>query len=136
VILPNYIKYPYAHRFRDYSIDYELVIPAKSVVIPAKRDGIDFDGDLNGDGINDDDQDKDEHGNIKIEKNKITVNGSTIEYNSNDEDSDSIIINGKKVPSNQADQVIDSIKNSIKKMKGNVDIKVNEGKNEISIQTK
>ncbi|SEV99478.1 phage shock protein C (PspC) family protein [Chryseobacterium wanjuense] len=136
VILPNYIKYPYAHRFRDYSIDYELVIPAKSVVIPAKRDGIDFDGDLNGDGINDDDQDKDEHGNIKIEKNKITVNGSTIEYNSNDEDSDSIIINGKKVPSNQADQVIDSMKNSIKKMKGNVDIKVNEGKNEISIQTK
>ncbi|WP_415328326.1 PspC domain-containing protein [Chryseobacterium sp. MMS23-Vi53] len=137
VILPNYIKYPYEHRFRDYSIDYELVIPSKSVVIPVKRDGIDFDGDLNGDGINDDDQDRDEDGNIRIEKNKITVNGSTIEYNSNDEDSDSIIVNGKKVPSNQADQVIDSMKNSIKKMKGgNVDIKVNEGKNEISIKTK
>jgi len=135
IILPNYIKYPYEHRFRDYSIDYELVIPQNTVVLPVKKDGIDFNGDLNGDGINDDDQERDEHGNIRIEKNKITVNGSTIEYNSDDEDS--IIINGKKVPANQADQVIDSMKSNIKKMKGgNVDIKVNEGKNEISIQTK
>jgi len=135
VILPNYIKYPYEHRFRDYSIDYELVIPQNTIVLPVKKDGIDFNGDLNGDGINDDDQERDDHGNIRIEKNKISVNGSTIEYNSDDEDS--IIINGKKVPANQADQVIDSMKSNIKKMKGgNVDIKVNEGKNEISIQTK
>ncbi|WBV61379.1 PspC domain-containing protein [Chryseobacterium camelliae] len=137
VILPNYVKYPYEHRFRDYSIDYELVIPQNTIVIPAKKDGINFDGDLNNDGINDNDQERDEDGNIKIEKNKITVNGSTIEYSSDDKDSDSIIINGKKVPSNQADKVIDSMKHSIKKMKGgNVDIKVNEDKNEISIQTK
>ncbi|GAA5085192.1 PspC domain-containing protein [Chryseobacterium ginsengisoli] len=137
VVLPNYIRYPYEHRFRDYSIDYELVLPLKTVVIPVKQDGISFNGDLNADGINDDDQEKDENGKIKIENNKITVNGSTIEYNSDDNDSDSIIVNGKKVPSNQADKVIDSMKNSIKKMKGgNVDIKVNEGKNEISIQTK
>lgn len=135
VILPNYIKYPYEHRFRDYSIDYELVLPMKTVVIPAKKDGINFDGDLNADGINDNDQEKDEEGNIKIENNKITVNGSTIEYNSDDEDS--IIVNGKKVPSNQADKVIDSMKHSIKKMKGaNIDFKVDEDKNEISIQTK
>jgi phage shock protein PspC (stress-responsive transcriptional regulator) len=137
IVLPNFIKYPYEHRFRDYSIDYELVLPLKTVVIPGKQDGINFDGDLNADGINDNDQERDEDGKIKIEKNKITVNGSTIEYNSDDEDSDSIIINGKKVPSNQADKVIDSMKNSIKKMKGkNIDVKVNEGKNEISIQTK
>ncbi|SEM08733.1 Phage shock protein PspC (stress-responsive transcriptional regulator) [Chryseobacterium taichungense] len=137
IILPNYIKYPYEHRFRDYSIDYELVLPLKTVVIPVKNDGISFDGDLNADGINDNDQERDEDGNIKIEKNKITVNGSTIEYNSDDEDSDSIIVNGKKVPSNQADKVIDSMKHSIKKMKGaNIDFKVDEGKNEISIQTK
>lgn len=135
VILPNYIKYPYEHRFRDYSIDYELVLPMKAIVIPAKKDGINFDGDLNADGINDNDQEKDDEGNIKIENNKITVNGSTIEYNSDDEDS--IIVNGKKVPSNQADKVIDSMKHSIKKMKGaNIDFKVDEGKNEISIQTK
>ncbi len=137
IILPNFVKYPYEHRFRDYSIDYELVVPLKTIVLPAKHDMINFDGDLNADGINDNDQEKDEDGNIRIEKNKITVNGSTIEYNSNDENSDSIIVNGKKVPSNQADKVIDSMKNSIKKMKGgNLDIKVNEGKNEISIQTK
>lgn len=135
IILPNYIKYPYEHRFRDYSIDYELVLPLKTVVIPVKSDGISFDGDLNADGIDDSDQERDEDGKIKIENNKITVNGSTIEYNSDDEDS--IIVNGKKVPSNQADKVIDSMKHSIKKMKGaNIDFKVDEGKNEISIQTK
>ncbi|MGE4512660.1 MAG: PspC domain-containing protein [Chryseobacterium sp.] len=135
IILPNYIKYPYEHRFRDYNIDYELVLPLKTVVIPAKKDGINFNGDLNADGVDDNDQERDEDGNIIIGKNKITVNGSTIEYNSDDEDS--IIVNGKKVPNNQADQVIDSMKHSIKKMKGaNINFKVDEGKNEISIQTK
>jgi phage shock protein PspC (stress-responsive transcriptional regulator) len=134
VMLPNYIKYPYEHRFRHYRVDYELVVPQNAVVIPLKKDKMDFDGDLNGDGINDDDQDQDENGNIRIEKNKISVNGSTIEYNSNDKDS--IIINGKKVPNNQADQVIDSMKSSIKKMNKNVDIKIKDGKDEISIQTK
>lgn len=137
IILPNYIKYPYEHRFRDYNIDYELVIPQNTVVIALKKDGIRFDGDLNGDGINDNDQDDDDynnHGNIRIEKNKISVNGSTIEYNSDDKDS--IIINGKKVPANQADQVIDSMKSSIKKMKGDIDIKINDGKNNVSIKTK
>lgn len=136
VILPNYIKYPYEHRFRDYSINYELVIPQNAVVIPLKKDKMDFDGDLNGDGINDDEQnqDEDENGNIRIEKNKISVNGSTIEYNSNDKDS--IIINGKKVPNSQADQVIDSMKSTLKKANKNVDIKIKDGKDEISIQTK
>lgn len=136
IMLPNFIKYSYEHRFRDYNIDYELVVPQNTIVIPVKNDAISFDGDLNADGINDNDQERDDDGNIKIEKNKITVNGSTIEYNSNDK-SDSIIINGKKVPSNQADQVIDSMKNSIKKMKGaNIDFNVDEDKNEITIKTK
>lgn len=137
VIFPNYIKYPYDHRFRDYNVNYELVLPLKTVVIPVKQDGISFDGDLNADGINDNDQDRDEDGNIRIEKNKITVNGSTIEYNSGDDEEDSIIVNGKKVASDEADHVIDSMKHSIKKMKGaNIDFKVNKDKNEISIQTK
>jgi len=137
IILPNFVKYPYDQRFRNYNVNYELVVPTKTVVIPAKQDQISFDGDLNADGVDDNDQERDEYGNIKIEKNKITVNGSTIEYNSDDEDSDSIIVNGKKVPSNQADKVIDSMKNNIKKMKGGkLDIKVDEDKNSISIQTK
>ncbi|MGG5208361.1 PspC domain-containing protein [Chryseobacterium sp. MIQD13] len=134
VMLPNYIKYPYEHRFRHYRVDYELVIPQNTVVIPLKKDRMDFDGDLNGDGIDDDDQEQDENGKIRIEKNKISVNGSTIEYNSDDKDS--IIINGKKVPNSQADQVIDSMKSTIKKMNKNVDIKIKDGKDEISIKTK
>jgi phage shock protein PspC (stress-responsive transcriptional regulator) len=135
VILPNYIKYPYDQRFRDYSIDYELVVPQKAVVISVKKDGIDFDGDVNGDGIDDDDQNNDdEDGNIRIEKNKISVNGSTIEYNSNDKDS--IIINGKKVPNSKAEKVMDSVKSDIKKNKGKVDIQIKDGKNEVSIKTK
>lgn len=135
VILPNYIKYPYDQRFRSYNVDYELVLPLNTKVIALKHEGMDFDGDLNADGINDMEQDKDENGNIKISDNKITVNGSTIEYS--DDDSDSIIINGKKVPSKQADRVIDSMKNSIRKMKGaNIDFSVDKDKNEITIKTK
>ena len=135
VMLPNFIKYPYDHRFRDYRVDYELVVPQKSVVIPVKKDRISFDGDLNGDGINDNDQDDDnDHNAIRIEKNKITVNGSSIEYNSNDKDS--IIINGKKVPNNQAKKVIDSVASNIKKSSKDVDIKIKDGKDEISIKTK
>ncbi|MBT2620485.1 MULTISPECIES: PspC domain-containing protein [Chryseobacterium] len=135
VILPNYVKYPYDHRFRDYNVDYELVIPQNAIVIPVKKDGIDFDGDLNGDGVDDDDENNDDdHGNIRIEKNKISVNGSTIEYNSDDKDS--IIINGKKVPNSKAEKIMDSVKSDIKKMKGKVDIQIKDGKDEISIKTK
>lgn len=135
VLLPNYIKYPYEHRFRDYSLDYELVVPQKMVVISMKKDRINMDGDLDGDGINDNDQDSDEDNNgVRIEKNKITVNGSSIEYNSDDKDS--IIVNGKKVPNNQAKKVIDSAVSNIKKSNKDMDIKIKDGKNEISIQTK
>ncbi|MBV8325748.1 PspC domain-containing protein [Chryseobacterium sp.] len=135
VMLPNYIKYPYEHRFRDYRVEYELVVPQKSVVIPTQKNRIDFEGDLDGDGINDNDQDKDEnHHGIRIEKNKITVNGSTITYGTDDKDS--VIVNGKKVPSYHVEKVIDSVTSGIKKMNKDVDIKIKDGKNEISIQTK
>ena len=99
------------------------------------KNRIHMDGDLDGDGINDEDQDRDEdHNNVRIEKNKITVNGSSIEYNSDDKDS--IIVNGKKVPNNQAKKVIDSAVSTIKKSNKDMDIKIKDGKNEISIQTK
>lgn len=134
IILPNYIKYPYDHRFRDYSIDYELVIPQNAVVIPLKKDQINFDGDTDGNGINDNDEDQDsEDGNIQIEKNKISINGSTIEYSEND--NDSVIINGKKYPKSEAKKVMDSMKFNIDKMK-DVDIKIKDDKGEISIKTK
>ncbi|TZF99530.1 PspC domain-containing protein (plasmid) [Chryseobacterium panacisoli] len=135
ILLPNYIKYPYEHRFRDYSLEYELVVPQKAVVISMNQNHIHMDGDLDGDGINDNEQDNDEDNNgVRIEKNKITVNGSSIEYNSDDQDS--IIVNGKKVPNNQAKKVIDSAVSNIKKSNKDMDIKIKDGKNEISIQTK
>ncbi|MDG4655030.1 PspC domain-containing protein [Chryseobacterium arthrosphaerae] len=135
VMLPNFVKYPYEHRFRDYRVNYELVVPLKARVISMNKNRINMDGDLDGDGINDDDQDRDENEDkIRIEKNKITVNGSSIVYDSNDKDS--IIINGKKVPNNQAKKVIDSVTSDIKKINKDVDIKIKDGKNEISIQTK
>ena len=99
ILLPNFVKYPYEHRFRDYNVYYELVIPQNTIVIPLKKHQINFNGDLDNNGINDNEEDNDDsdgndNNSMKIEKNKITINGSTIEYNENDKDS--VIINGKK----------------------------------------
>lgn len=136
VILPNYIKFPYDHRFRDYSIDYELVIPQNTIVIPVKKDQINFDGDTDGNGINDNDESNDnENGNISIEKNKISINGSTIEYSSNDKDS--VIINGVKVSEKDAKKKIDSIKNIIKQNENEIkSIEIKDGDSKVSIKTK
>lgn len=136
VILPNYVKYPYEHRFRDYSIDYELVIPQNAVVIPLKKDQMNFDGDTDGNGINDNEEsDDNENGNISIEKNKISINGSTIEYNSDDKDS--VIINGVKVSERDAKKKIDSIKNIIKKNENEIkSIEIKDGDSKVSIKTK
>lgn len=135
VILPNYIKYPYDQRFRDYSIDYELVIPQNTIVIPLKKDQMNFDGDTDGNGINDNEENEneDENGNISIEKNKISINGSTIEYSDNDRDT--VIINGKKYQKDEAKKIMDTMKMNIDKMK-DVDIKIKDGKKEVSIKTK
>lgn len=135
VMLPNYIKYPYEHRFRDYRVDYELVVPETAVVIPLKKDRFDFSGDLDGNGINDDDEnsdDDDENGTLRIEKNKITINGKTIQYDENNKDS--VIINGKKVSKEEAKKITDSMKVDFEKIK-DVDIKIKDGKKEISIKT-
>lgn len=136
VILPNYVKYPYEHRFRDYSIDYELVIPQNAVVIPLKKDQMNFDGDTDGNGINDNEEsDDNENGNISIEKNKISINGSTIEYNSDDKDS--VIINGVKVSERDAKKKIDSIKNIIKQNENEIkSIEIKDGDSKVSIKTR
>ncbi|MFL9833507.1 PspC domain-containing protein [Chryseobacterium terrae] len=133
ILLPNYIKYPYDHRNRDYHIDYELVVPKNATVIPLK-DYINIKDDADGNGIDDRDEDNDsENGNISIEKNKISINGSTIEYDDNEKDS--IIINGKKYQKNEAKKIMDTMKMNIDKME-NVDIKIKDGKKEFSIKTK
>jgi phage shock protein PspC (stress-responsive transcriptional regulator) len=129
VILPNYVKYPYDHRFRDYHIDYELVIPETSIVISLKDNDINLNGDADGNGINDNDENKYEG----ESENVIKINGSTIEYNSDDKDS--VIINGKKYPKGEAKQVMDTMKKKIGELE-NVDIKIKDGKKELSIKTK
>ena len=137
VVLPNYIKYPYDHRFRKYSIDYELVIPSNTIVIPQDKNQINYDGDLDNNGKNDrdeyDGQDRDED-DIVIKNDKIIVNGSTIEYNS--DDSDSIIVNGKKYPKNKANIIMDSIKQTIKKSSKGLHINIEDGNDKVSIKTK
>lgn len=130
ILLPNFVKYPYQDRFRDYNVTYELVVPMSTRVFKLKENALNLDGDLDGDGVQDDDDDA--HG-VVIEKNKIKINGSTIQYSSSDKDS--VIINGTKMPKAAADKIIDSMKTNIGKME-NVDISIKDGKKEISIKTK
>lgn len=129
ILLPNFVKYPYQDRFRDYNVNYELVVPMTTQVFKVKDNAMNIDGDLNGDGTDDDDEDSN---GIVIEKNKVSINGSTIQYDSNDKDS--VIINGTKMPKAAAEKMIDSMKLDLDNLQ-NVDIKVKNGKKEISIQT-
>ena len=130
ILLPNFVKYPYQDRFRNYNVTYELVVPMSTRVFKLKENALNIDGDLDGDGMEDD---NDDDNTVVIEKNKIKINGSTIQYNSSDKDS--VIINGTKMPKAAADKIIDSMKTNIGKME-NVDISIKDGKKEISIKTK
>ena len=130
ILLPNFVKYPYQDRFRNYNVTYELVVPMSTRVFKVKENALNIDGDLDGDGMEDD---NDDDNTVVIEKNKIKINGSTIQYNSSDKDS--VIINGTKMPKAEADKIIDSMKTNIGKME-NVDISIKDGKKEISIKTK
>lgn len=130
ILLPNFVKYPYQDRFRNYNVTYELVVPMSTRVFKVKENALNIDGDLDGDGMEDDNDDDNA---VVIEKNKIKINGSTIQYSSSDKDS--VIINGTKMPKAEADKIIDSMKTNIGKME-NVDISIKDGKKEISIKTK
>lgn len=44
VLFPNYINYSYEHRFRDYDVSYELVIPYNMQVVDVSKGGIDIEG--------------------------------------------------------------------------------------------
>ena len=70
---------------------------------------------------------KDEYENV------IKINGSTIKYNPDDKDS--VIINGKKYPKDEAKKITDTVKMNVGKIK-NMDIKIKDGKKELSIKTK
>ena len=130
IFLPNYISYPYAQRFRDYRVNYELVVPTKMVVLDPK-DKVNTYGDNEKD---DDDNDSE----VNIENGKININGTSIEYNSND--ADSVIINGKKYPKATADSIIKKDLKNIKELKylkdlKNLDISIDENGSKIKIKT-
>ena len=130
IFLPNYISYPYAQRFRDYRVNYELVVPTKMVVLDPKDKVNTY-----GDNEKDDDDDDSE---VNIENGKININGTSIEYNSND--ADSVIINGKKYPKATADSIIKKDLKNIKELKDikdlkNLDISIDENGSKIKIKT-
>ena len=131
--LPNFLNYPYENRFREYSVDYELVVPKMMKVVKGNND-ISANGDLNANGIDD----SEEGENNEDVKGNININGTTIEYNSDDEDS--VIINGKKYPKDVADSIIKKdLKNhnelkDVKDLK-NLNISIDENGSKIKIKT-
>lgn len=133
IFFPNYYEIPYEYRFRDYRLDYELVIPAGMKVINEKEYEInvrDNEEDDNGD------DNGNQHSGITVEENKIKINGTTIEYNS--DDNDSVKINGKKYSKDSADAVLERMKidEDVKKSFKDMNINIKDGKKEISIKTK
>ena len=124
ILLPNFMKYPYDHRFRDYRVNYELVVPQKMQIFKVRDNVIHLEDDLENDDttVNSDD----ERVNINIGKNSIQANSGT---------SDSMIVNGKKVSKEMGQKMIDSMDVDFKDLK-DVNISIKKGKKEVSINTK
>jgi len=133
IILPNYFEYPYEYRFRNYRLDYELVVPKNTKIINEKEYQVYVNDDNDDD---DNDSDYNNHSGITVEKNKININGTTIEYNS--DESDSVKINGKYYSKDSADVVLERMKldEKVKKSIEDLNINIKDGKKEISIKTK
>lgn len=137
ILLPNFVMYPYQNRFRHYNIDYELVVPKNMKVVKAKDD-ISVNGDLNANGIDDDKENEDNNNDVSSETSKININGTTIEYNSDDEDS--VLINGKKFPKEKADSILKKDIKNIHNLKDlenlkDVNISIKDGDSKIEIKT-
>ena len=134
IIFPNYFEYPYEFRFRDYSLNYELVVPRNTKIINEKE----YEVYVNEDSDNDDDNnsDNDNNSGITVGENKININGTTIEYNS--DENDSVKINGKYYSKDSADVVLEklNIDEKVKKSIEDLNINIKDGKKEINIKTK
>jgi len=135
IIFPNYFEYPYEFRFRDYRLNYELVVPRNMKVINEKEYQLNVNDD-NDENDDDNDNDSNNHNGITVENNKIKINGTTIEYNSNE--SDSVKINGKNYSKDSADVVLERMKvdEQVKRSFKDMNINIKDGKKEISIKTK
>lgn len=123
ILLPNYIMYDYRDRFRDYRLNYELVVPKSTKVIKQKEWGIN---------LNDNENDSENSSN-REEKSQITINGKTWDIVKTG-NQDSVIINNKKYSSEEAERMMDSVDVDLNDL-NNVDINIKNGKKEISIKT-
>lgn len=130
ILFPNYILYPYQYRMRDYDVRYELVVPKNMKVIALNEEkGYRFHDESEDNTI----QFYEDSTGISIDKDKIQINGSTIEFS--EENGDSIIVNGKKVPKEVAGDLLkNGIKNKIKKGE-KLDIKIKDGDKEVRFKT-
>lgn len=123
ISLPNYFSYPYNDRFRDYRVDYELVVPRNMKVISLNNErgfSVNDDNDTN---QSDDDEDST---NVKSGSNSIIVPNNN---------SDSLIINGKKVGKKEAELIIKKMEIETDEIE-NINFSNKDGKKEISIKTK
>ncbi|MBN9313298.1 MAG: hypothetical protein BGO40_01275 [Chryseobacterium sp. 39-10] len=121
IMLPNYFSYPYDYRFRDYRVDYQLVVPKRMKVIALNNENGFY---LNDDSAKDDEHDDADSTTVNSSKNSIVVSST---------DKDSIIVNGKKVSKEDGDLILKKID---KKDLKDIDITVKDGKKEIIIKTK
>ncbi|WP_226065611.1 PspC domain-containing protein [Kaistella polysaccharea] len=125
IILPNYFSYPYQDRFRDYRVDYELIVPQNMKVI-ALHDERGFS--VNDDGATDNDDNSSDDDSVTV-----NTNSNSIVLPSGNPDS--IIVNGKKVGKKEAELMIKKMKFDSDNIK-DLNISIKDGKKEISIKTK
>ena len=129
ILLPNYVKYPYENRMRDYDVDYELVVPRTTKVIPLNEEqGFSVD-----DNAEEDDNSTQESSQVQIGSGDKKIVIKSID------DSDSVSINGQTYDKQKADSILKkAMPKNLKDMEKlkDVDIKIKDGKSEISIKTK
>lgn len=119
ILIPNYFNYTYNHRFRDYKVDYDLVVPKTMKVLQTKDE---WRLSIN-----------DENGNSAAQNAPRNQGPKSIVINSSDRDS--VIVNGQKVPIKSAEDMLDSMNLDFDNLK-DVNISIKNGKKEISIKTK
>ncbi len=128
ITLPNYFSYPYKDRFRDYRVDYELIIPKHMKVIALNGErGFSVDDDqYNDSSSDDDDYPGDSVAAVNSVYNKVVISS---------DNPDSIIVNGKKVSKKEAELMLKKIRIGDDGLE-DLNISINKGKKEISIKTK
>ncbi|MDY3337920.1 PspC domain-containing protein [Riemerella anatipestifer] len=107
IFIPNYFSYPYQDRMRNYSIDYELVVPRTMKVLEMENSRV---------SLSEDDEDRDNQSNNSQSSNSKVFNQASFSFSSggnnisfNTADGDSITVNGKKYDEKEAEKVIEGL---------------------------